>query len=142
MIRCWMTSDPIDESAVRALVDSPSSGAIVVFLGIVRNHAEGRAVAALEYEAYEPMAVKTLTDIASEAASQWNLDHAAVVHRAGRLKIGEASVAIAVSSAHRAEAFAACAQIMDRIKQDAPIWKREIWADGGERWVGDDAEDR
>ncbi|GIX07402.1 MAG: molybdenum cofactor biosynthesis protein D/E [Candidatus Poribacteria bacterium] len=136
----WITADPIEEATVRPLVETPEAGAIVLFLGVVRNHAEGRPVVGLEYEAYVPMAERVLRSLAEETLSRWSLQRVAVVHRVGRLKIGEVSIAIAVSAAHRREAFAACAYLMDRIKEEVPIWKREHWAEGGARWVGDPTE--
>ena len=138
MGRCRITEAPIDEAGVRARVATPESGAIVVFLGVVRNHAEGRAVRSLEYEAYPPMAERKMEEIAEEAEARWPIHRIAVVHRIGHLEIGEASIAIAVSSAHRRDAFEACAYMMDRIKEDVPIWKKEHWADGEAHWVGDE----
>lgn len=139
MDRCWIADTAIDERDVRSLVDAPEAGAIVLFLGVVRNHAEDRAVSGLVYEAYPTMAERTLSAIVVQARERWRLHRVAVVHRVGQLAVGEASIAIAVSSSHRREAFEACAFIMERIKADAPIWKRELWADGGDRWVGDDS---
>ena len=139
MSKIWVTTEPISEADVRPLVETPESGAIVVFLGVVRNHAEGRSVGSLEYEAYAPMAEKKMAEIADEARAKWSVHRVAVVHRTGHLEIGEASVAIAVSSAHRREAFAACEFVMDRVKEDAPIWKKEHWADGDAHWVNDNA---
>ena len=138
MGRCRITEAPIDEAEVRARVATPESGAIVVFLGVVRNHAEGRTVRSLEYEAYPPMAERKMEEIAEEAEARWPIHRIAVVHRIGHLEIGEASIAIAVSSAHRRDAFEACAYMMDRIKEDVPIWKKEHWADGEAHWVGDE----
>ena len=135
--KCWITTEPVSEADVRPLVETPESGAVVVFLGIVRNHAEGRGVDSLEYEAYPPMAEQKMSEISEEARERWPLHGVAVVHRVGHLEIGEASIAIAVSSAHRAEAFAACEFVMDRVKEDAPIWKKEHWSEGGARWVDD-----
>jgi molybdopterin synthase catalytic subunit len=137
MDRCWITDAAISETDVRPLVETPEAGAIVLFLGVVRNHADGRAVRGLEYEAYPAMVEKTINAIVAEARQRWHLHRVAVVHRVGRLEVGETSVAIAVSSSHRREAFDACSFIMDRVKADAPIWKKELWADGSDRWVGD-----
>ena len=135
--RAWVTEDVVSESDVRPLVETDASGAVVIFLGVVRNHAEGRPVEALTYEAYPPMADKKMLEIAEEAHSRWPLHRVAVAHRIGHLGIGDASIAIGVSSSHRKEAFAACEFVMDRIKEDVPIWKKEHWADGPAHWVGD-----
>jgi len=136
----WVTEDVVSEEDVRPLVETSASGAVVIFLGVVRNHAEGKAVEALTYEAYPPMAEKKMLEVAEEAHGRWPLHRVAVAHRIGHLGIGDASIAIGVSSAHRKEAFAACEYVMDRIKEDVPIWKKEHWADGPAHWVGDDAE--
>lgn len=131
-----LTSQPIDVRRLEAAVADPAAGAVVTFLGQVRNHHRGRAVDHLEYEAYEPMAIDWLERIIAEALETWPLERIAVAHRLGRLEIGDTAVAICVSSAHRGEAFEACRHIMDRIKQDVPIWKHETWADGSSEWVG------
>ena len=138
--RAWVTEDPVSEADVRPLVETPRSGAVVIFLGVVRNHAEGKAVEALTYEAYPPMANKTMLKVAEEAHERWPLHRIAVAHRIGQLGIGDAAIAIGVSSSHRKEAFAACEYLMDRIKEDVPIWKKEHWADGPAHWVGDDSD--
>ena len=116
-------------------VTEGSAGAVVVFLGTVRNQTRGRRVLYLEYEAYAPMAEKKLAEIAGEIREKWGIERVAVLHRVGRLEIGEVSVAIAVASPHRREAFEACQYLIDRLKQIVPIWKREVWEDG-EEWVG------
>jgi len=120
--------------AVTASDRAGADGAIVTFLGLVRNHNAGRRVQYLEYEAYEPLALKAFERIADEARRRWPGARLALHHRIGRLEIGEASVAIASASAHRAEAFAACRYAIERIKQIAPIWKREYF-DGGDLWI-------
>ncbi len=109
-------------------------GAVVTFLGLVRNHNLGRRVRYLEYEAYEPLVLKTFRRIGDEVNSRWPEARLAVQHRVGRLEIGEASVAIAAASAHRADAYAACRYTIERIKQIAPIWKREFF-EGGDVWI-------
>ena len=109
-------------------------GAVVTFLGLVRNHNAGRGVRYLEYEAYEPLALKTFDRIADEVATRWPGVRLALHHRVGRLEIGEASVAIAAASPHRAAAYAACRYTIERVKQVAPIWKREFF-DGGDVWI-------
>jgi molybdopterin synthase catalytic subunit len=111
-----------------------SEGAVVTFLGLVRNHNAGRRVRYLEYEAYEPLALRTFERIAAEARERWPGVGLAIHHRVGHLEIGEASVAIAAASAHRGEAYAACRYTIERIKQIAPIWKREFF-EGGDVWI-------
>ena len=110
------------------------AGAVVTFLGLVRNHNAGRAVRYLEYEAYEPLALKTFERIAAEVATRWPEARLALHHRVGRLDIGEASVAIAASSPHRRDAYVACRYAIERVKQVAPIWKREFF-EGGDVWI-------
>ena len=109
-------------------------GAVATFLGLVRNHNAGRRVRYLEYEAYEPLAERVFERISAEVASRWPGVQLALHHRTGRLDIGDASVAIAAASAHRADAFAACRYTIERVKQIAPIWKREFF-EGGEMWI-------
>jgi molybdopterin synthase catalytic subunit len=116
-------------------VDTPEAGAVVTFVGVVRNNSKGRIVHYLEFEAYQPMAEKKMQEIAGEIYAQWELDQVAMLHRIGRLEIGEVIVAIAVASPHRNEAFAACQYAIDRLKEVVPIWKREVWQDGTEEWV-------
>jgi len=111
-----------------------ADGAVATFLGLVRNHNAGRRVRYLEYDAYEPLAFKTFERIAAEAQARWPGVGLAVHHRVGRLEIGEASVAIAAVSAHRADAFAVCRYAIERVKQIAPIWKREFF-EGGDVWI-------
>lgn len=131
---------PLDLAALGARVGSSAgpeagaAGAVVTFLGVVRRENQGRRVLWLEYEAYELLAVKALERIRDEAAREWPDVTLAMHHRTGRLELGEASVAIAAASAHRAEAFAACRYAIERIKQIAPIWKREHF-EGGEVWI-------
>jgi molybdopterin synthase catalytic subunit len=109
-------------------------GAVATFLGLVRNHNAGRSVRYLEYEAYGPLAVKAFERIAAEVEARWPGVRLALHHRVGHLDIGEASVAIAASSAHRADAFGACRYTIERVKQIAPIWKREFF-EGGDVWI-------
>ncbi|PWT83627.1 MAG: hypothetical protein C5B57_06495 [Blastocatellia bacterium] len=111
-----------------------SEGAVVTFLGLVRNHNAGRRVRYLEYEAYEPLALRTFEAIVDEARARWSGVRVALHHRVGRLEVGEASVAIAVSSAHRADAYAACRYLIERVKQVVPIWKHEFF-EGGDVWI-------
>jgi molybdopterin synthase catalytic subunit len=135
-----ITEEPLDPAPLVALVSAPEMGAVVTFAGIVRNNFGGRSTAYLEYEAFEPMAAAVLAQLAAEARAQWNTGAIAIHHRIGRLEIGETAVLIVVAAPHRHEAFEAAEQIMDRIKQVAPIWKREVWADGASEWVGDEVE--
>jgi molybdopterin synthase catalytic subunit len=130
-----VTTDPIDPRGIEQLVQHDEDGAVVIFLGVVRNHSEGKRVRYLEYEAYPPMAEKKLEEIGRELKARWGVDHVTVVHRVGHLDIGEISLAIAIASAHRQEAFEAVQYAVDRIKEVVPIWKKEIW-DGGAAWVG------
>ncbi|MGH9160369.1 MAG: molybdenum cofactor biosynthesis protein MoaE [Vicinamibacteraceae bacterium] len=111
-----------------------SPGAAASFLGLVRNENAGRRVLYLEYEAYEPLALAAFDRIAHEVTTRWPEVMAGIHHRTGRLEIGEVSVAIVASSPHRAEASGACRYIIERVKQIAPIWKREVF-EGGETWI-------
>ncbi|HWC88973.1 MAG TPA: molybdenum cofactor biosynthesis protein MoaE [Pirellulales bacterium] len=130
-----LTTDPIDPQALLARVSSPAAGAVLLFLGTVREMTGDRQTARLEYEAYEPMAGKKLAELVAAAQSRWPLVGCAVLHRLGSLKLGEVSVAVAVSSPHRAEAFEAGRWLIDTIKQVVPIWKKEFWSDGQTDWV-------
>lgn len=128
-----ITRDPIAWEDLTRSLSHPGSGSTLLFLGTVRDRFEGRPTGALEYEGYEPMALKELEKIAREAESACPGTRIAVVHRLGRLELEEVSVAIAVSSPHRADAFTACRQVIEEIKRRLPIWKREIGPDG-EYW--------
>jgi molybdopterin synthase catalytic subunit len=132
--RIALTTDPLDLSALVGAVSAGDTGAVATFLGLVRNHNLGRRVEFLVYEAYEPLAERALARIVDEAAGRWPSAAMAVHHRIGRLEIGEASVAIAVSAPHRADAFAACRYAIERIKQIVPIWKHEYF-EGGDVWI-------
>ncbi len=134
-----VTEDPIDLQRLSNQVASPRAGAIATFAGTVRDNARGRGVQVLEYEAYAEAAEKALAQIGSEIRERWDVENVAITHRTGRLTIGEVSVGIAVSSAHRAEAFDACRYAIERIKQIVPIWKKEFYEDG-ETWIGSEAE--
>jgi molybdopterin synthase catalytic subunit len=129
-----VTSEPLDSNALAALVDANGNGAVVSFAGLVRAHNQGRQVQFLEYEAYEPLAIRALQRIVDEARELWPGARVAVHHRLGRLEIGEASIVIAAASAHRADAFAACRYTIERVKQIVPIWKREYF-NGGDVWL-------
>ncbi len=132
---CAIVSEPIGPDHVLARVGSDEDGAVLLFLGVVRDHAEGRAVRGMRYDAYEEMARAVLGEIAGEAAARLGTDRVAVVHRTGDLAIGEVSVAIAVSSPHRAEAYEASRYVIEEIKKRLPVWKKEHYADGEAAWV-------
>jgi molybdopterin synthase catalytic subunit len=132
--RFLVSSDSLDAVRIAASVASPASGAVVTFVGTVRNHNAGRNVLHLEYEAFVPLAVKSFERIAGEAADRWPSVTLAIHHRVGRVEIGDASVVIASASAHRADAFAASRYAIERIKQISPIWKHEHF-EGGEVWI-------
>src|SRR5882672_1435872 len=129
-----VTAEPLDTAALVALVGAQGEGAVVTFAGLVRDHNLGRRVEFLEYEAYEPLAVRALQRIIDEARGLWPDARLAAHHRIGRLEIGEASIVIAAASPHRADAFAACRYMIERVKQIVPIWKREHF-DGGDVWL-------
>jgi molybdopterin synthase catalytic subunit len=133
MIR--LTDKPIVPAELLADVQSDSAGAIVLFLGTTRRQTDGRPTASLDYEAYPEMAQLKLKELENEARRQWPLVGCSIVHRLGHVEIGEASVAIAISSEHRDAAFAAGQWLIDTLKQIVPIWKRENWADGESQWV-------
>jgi molybdopterin synthase catalytic subunit len=126
---------PIDPAEVLAQVGAPSDGAVLLFLGTVRDHADGRGVNGMRYEAYVEMAEEVLAAIAREAAAKLGTDRVAVVHRIGELDLGEVSVAIAVSSPHRAEAYDASRYVIEQIKQRLPVWKHERYVEGDAAWV-------
>jgi molybdopterin synthase catalytic subunit len=133
MIR--LTTEVIDYHALTEAVRRPGCGAVVTFLGTVRDLTAGRVTQALDYEAYPGMAEKIMADIERETRARWPVGDMALVHRLGHLDIGEISVAVAVSCPHRAQAFEACRHAVDRLKELVPIWKKENWADGSTQWV-------
>lgn len=112
----------------------PESGGMVIFAGLVRNHNEGKKVHAIEYEAHVSLADKIIGDILMDARSRWKLDNAECLHRTGHLPVGEVAVVVITTSAHRQEAYAANRHIIDRVKHEAPIWKKEIFEDGTVEW--------
>jgi molybdopterin synthase catalytic subunit len=130
----FLTRDPLDHGALVAQVASSRRGGIATFLGVVRDHQDGRAVQALEYFAYEPMAELVAAEIVSEAERRWPVT-VALRHRLGRLTLGDVAVAIVAVGDHRDEAFAACRYVIEEVKRRVPIWKREKYADGTEAWV-------
>jgi molybdopterin synthase catalytic subunit len=126
-----ITDTPLDLERLVARVGDPAAGAMATFTGTARNSFQGKAVRYLEYEAYPPMAERTLAKIGTEIAARWSeVVAVAIAHRVGRLEIGEASVVVAVAAPHRREALAACGYAIDRLKQTLPIWKKEVFADG------------
>jgi len=135
MIHAAIVHAPLDPTAVLARVGSSQDGTVILFVGVVRDHAQGRAVTGMRYEAYEEMASAVLADIAREAAERLGTDRIAVEHRVGTLSVGEPSVAIAVSGPHRAEAYEASRYVIEEIKKRLPVWKKERYADGREGWV-------
>ena len=129
-----ITSAPLDADALVRALDTSGIGAVAVFLGLVRDHNKRRRVLFLDYEAYEPLALRGLNLIVEEAAGRWPEVRLAIHHRTGRMEIGEASVVIAAASPHRADAFAASRYAIERIKQIGTIWKHEYF-EGGDVWI-------
>jgi molybdopterin synthase catalytic subunit len=130
-----LTAEPIELGAVVAEVADERAGAIATFLGTTRVHSRGRTVTHLEYEAYEGMAEQVMAELAEALAARYDLCRVAIIHRIGRVGIGETSVAIAVSAPHREHALAACKEAIDTLKVDVPLWKKEVY-EGGEEWIG------
>ncbi len=131
-----VTDEPLESEPLTSYVQTPADGAVVLFSGVARDNSEGKPTAFLQYEAYAEMAEPVLAQIAQEAAARWPIGRVAVHHRTGRLEIGETAVLVAVAAPHRHGAFEAAEYIMDRIKEIAPIWKRESWTDGSTEWIG------
>ena len=132
---CRVVREPIDAAALLAGATSPSDGAALLFLGVVRNENDGRGVASLEYEAYAEMAERKMREIAAEARERWSVGEIGVVHRVGRLEVGEASVAIVVAAPHRGEAYEASRYVIEELKRRVPVWKREGYVEGDTHWV-------
>ena len=132
-----ITENSLNPSEWKARMADVTCGAVVVFEGRVRDHHDGKAVAELRYECYKPMAMKELERIRQEAKDRWPLHDLWIAHRVGSIPLGEAAVWVGVASAHRKEAFEACAWAMDEIKLRAPIWKKETYTDGSQTWVED-----
>ena len=130
-----ITSDPLDPARLLSRVGASEDGAVLLFLGTVRDHADGRSVSGMRYEGYEEMALEVLRRIAGEAEERFSTPHLAVAHRLGALEIGEVSVVVAVSSPHRAEAYGASRYVMEEIKRRLPVWKKEFYVEGAPRWV-------
>jgi molybdopterin synthase catalytic subunit len=129
-----ITDRPIRPDDLFDHVRVDEDGAVVTFAGVVRDHSMGRRTIGLEYQAYPEMAEKKMREIGREIGERWGIDSVAIVHRIGRLNLGEISVLITVAAAHRKEAFEACEYAIERLKAIVPIWKKEIWEDGGETW--------
>ncbi|MEW6495448.1 MAG: molybdenum cofactor biosynthesis protein MoaE [Cyanobacteriota bacterium] len=131
-----ITFAPLSLAEAYALADDPANGAVVVMSGTVRHQTNGKPVVALEYQAYEPMAVRVFASIADQIRRKWSdVNRIVIHHRIGRLQIGEISVLVAVGCPHRSEAFAACKYAIDTLKHNAPIWKKEHGRDGSSSWV-------
>lgn len=130
-----LTHDPIDYHALTESVRSAHSGAVVLFLGTVRELTAGRRTVALDYEGYPQMAEVKLAELEASARSRWPIDRVGIVHRLGHLELGEISVAVAVSCPHRQQAFEAGKFLIDELKVSVPIWKKENWDDGSTEWV-------
>jgi len=133
MIR--LTRDEIDDAALTDSVRRADCGAVVTFLGTVRELTDGQVTTALDYEAYPSMAEKKMQEIERETRERWPVGEIMIVHRLGHLDVGDVSVAVAVSCPHRGQAFDACRYAIDRLKETVPIWKKENWADGRTEWV-------
>lgn len=130
-----ITHQTIDHEKLLAFCRSDQCGAVVLFLGTVRDFSDGLPSQSLDYQAYEPMALKCMEEICRTAKNQWKLGELALVHRLGHLELGESSVAVCASSAHRAEAFHACQFVMEELKKHVPIWKKENRPDGKSNWT-------
>ena len=130
-----VTSEPLDAARLLAESVSPADGAALLFWGVVRDEHDGRAVSHLEYQAYAAMAEREMRRIADEAIARWATGDIRVVHRVGRLEIGEASVAIVVAAPHRGEAYEASRYVIEQLKRRVPVWKREGYVDGESEWV-------
>lgn len=129
-----ITSEPLDPARLVESVRRDESGAVALFYGVVRNENMDRAVRYLEYDAYPEMAIRKMREVADEVRAKFPVTGVGILHRTGRLEIGETSLLVAVSSGHRREAFDACHFAVDRIKQIVPVWKKEVWEDG-EEWI-------
>ncbi len=130
-----LTNDPIDYAASVESVRSTAAGAVVLFLGTVREMTEGRQTLALDYDAYPEMAVRKMEELVVQARERWPVTAVEIIHRLGRLELGDISISIALSCPHRREAFEAGRFLIDEFKQIVPIWKKEYWSDGSTEWV-------
>ncbi|GAA4438626.1 molybdenum cofactor biosynthesis protein MoaE [Bremerella cremea] len=130
-----LTDHPINADQITATVTSPNCGAVVLFLGTTRQFTDSRETVTLSYTAYAPMAQSQMEKLEDQAKARWPVDRCVMIHRLGEVPIGEASVAVAVSTPHRRDAFEAASWLMDRLKELVPVWKKEHWATGGTDWV-------
>ena len=130
-----VTTNKIEPDDLFDWLQKPHNGAVVTFAGTVRSDTDGRKTLKLEYEAYTEMAEAKMKQVGEEIRTRWGIEDSALIHRVGALNIGEISILIGVSTPHRKNAFEACSYAIDRVKQIVPIWKKEIWADGGREWV-------
>ena len=133
-----ISREPLDPQAIARGLAGAGDGAVATFTGVVRNHQDGREVRWLEYQAYEEMAEKRMAELVAEARDRWPISDAVIAHRLGRLEVGQVSVVVVVAAPHREEAFDACRWLIDTLKAEVPIFKKEAYADG-EAWVGDHA---
>ncbi|MBT5875934.1 MAG: molybdenum cofactor biosynthesis protein MoaE [Candidatus Latescibacteria bacterium] len=132
-----VTTDVIHSDALFGHVLEDKHGAVVTFAGTVRDQTDSRRTLRLEYEAYAPMAEAKMREIGEEIREKWGIENIAMLHRVGTLEIGEISILISLAAPHRKNAFDACSYAIDRVKQVVPVWKKEIWEDGEEEWVGE-----
>lgn len=130
-----LTDLPIDAALITRTVTSPTSGAVVLFLGTTRQFTDAKETVTLTYTAYAPMAASQMEKLESQAKARWPIDRCVLTHRLGEVPIGEASVAVAVSTPHRRDAFEAASWLMDRLKELVPVWKKEHWSSGSTAWV-------
>lgn len=130
--------DEIKPDALHTTVLADSDGAITTFAGVVRDNTKGRGTSYLVYDAYKDMAIKKMREIGDELREKWEVDCVGVLHRVGRLEIGDISILIAISSPHRKASLEACHYAIDRLKETVPVWKKEVWSDGGEAWIEGD----
>lgn len=130
-----LVTSPIESDSLIEFVRGSDSGAVILFLGTVREFTKGRRTLWLDYDAYPEMALRQMREIAEEAISRWPISRLAIIHRLGRLELSETSIAIAISSPHRKEAYDASEHLIDELKERVPIWKKEHWDDGTQEWV-------
>ena len=134
-VQIGVQTEPLDVGAVFAALQTPRAGGVAIFVGTTRQWTAGEETVRLEYEGYEAMALKEMHRLADEAAARWPIERLCIVHRLGVVPPAEASVVVGVATPHRAEAFEACRYLIDTLKQQVPIWKREVYADGTTEWV-------
>lgn len=130
-----ITNQPIVADQLLKSVQSNSAGASVLFVGTTRQFTNGRETSRLEYECYEAMAIKKMTELHDQARSKWPIELCSIVHRIGPVEIGESSIMVAVSTPHRVDSFQAAQWLVDQLKERVPIWKREHWTDGNQEWI-------